>query len=318
MGKFNSFHEFVFFFAGVDRKNMAGHRIKSILFNVPHHTQTKGSLNHTRELIKSASAKYIMLDSGGFELLQAQKKGGLISHDPEAPIRQRGKFNITPEHVIEAAQGLRPDIVVALDYPIITLKKEQDQKREFEFQSKLKFNVQWAIRTAELREKYYPEIKLFIPFQCYDLRQIDIFFNRIKGITYDGVSMPVRNLGQRGIFSFLVRFHEMGITRVHILGTGSFYTIALCAYMARHYFNWVSLDARNWGVVAEKLKYLNPNLSATRIAIQGVGRIGSPDCKCPMCQKRTYSEMKGLSDKERRAFLRKFLWATIAGLLRKQ
>ena len=182
MGKFNSPHEFVFFFAGVDERNMAGHRIKSILLNVPDHTQTEGSLTHTRELVKSASAKYVMLDSGGFELLQAEKKGLAISHNPKAPIVQRGKFNITPEHVIEAAQKLKPDIVVALDYPIKTLKGEQE--REGEFRLKLKFNVKWAIRTAELREKYCPQIKLFIPVQCYDLRQVDIFFKRIKGINY--------------------------------------------------------------------------------------------------------------------------------------
>jgi len=90
------------------------------------------------------------------------------------------------------------------------------------------------------------------------------------------------------------------------LGNGL--TIALCAYMARHYFNWVSLDATNWRIVAEKLKYLNPNLSATRIAIHGVGPIGSSDCKCPMCRNKTYSDMKGLRGKKRRAFLRSFLW----------
>ena len=306
IGKIEPPHEFVFFFAGVDKKTMAGHRIKSILFNVPHHTQTKRSLTLSRELVKSSSAKYVMLDSGGFELLGAEKKRLAISHDPNAPIRQRGKFNITPEHVIEAAQNLKPDIVVALDYPIKTLKEEQE--REKEFQSKLKFNVKWAIRTAELREKYCPEMKLFIPVQCYDLRQVDIFFKRIKGINYDGVSMPVRNLGQRGILSFLMRFHEMGIRRVHLLGTASFYTIVLCAYMAKHYFDWISLDARSWGILAEKLKYLNPNLTTTQIADHGVGRIGKAECKCLICREKTYSEMKGLSYKERGAFLRNVLW----------
>lgn len=306
MGKFNSPHEFVFFFAGVDKRNMAGHRINSILLNVPHHTQTEGIVTQSRELVKSASAKYVMLDSGGFELLGAEKKRLAISHNPQAPILQSGKFNIAPEHVIEAAQKLKPDIVVALDYPIKTLKEEQE--REMEFRLKLKFNVKWAMRTAELREKYCPQIKLFIPVQCYDLRQVDIFFKRIKGINYDGVSMPVRNLGQRGILSFLIRFHEMGIRRVHLLGTASFYTIVLCAYLAKHYFNWISLDARSWGILAEKLKYLNPNLTTTRIADHGVGRIGKAECKCRMCRKKTYSEMKGLSYQERGAFLRNFLW----------
>jgi hypothetical protein len=108
---------------------------------------------------------------------------------------------------------------------------------------KLKFNVKWAVQTAKLREEYCPEVGLFIPFQGYTLNHLDIFFRFIQEIHFDGISIPVRNLNLKDISLFLIRFYQMGIKRVHLLGTSSFYRMALCAYMARHYFEWVSLDS---------------------------------------------------------------------------
>jgi hypothetical protein len=142
---------------------------------------------------------------------------------------------------MEAASTLNPDIVVGLDFPIQKIKEPVAQ--QIEFIKKLEYNVPWAFESAEWQKKIGTRTKFFLPIQCYDLEQLDIFFDRIDGLYFDGVSMPIRGLKIWEIALFLVRFYQFGINRVHLLGTSSFLTIALGAYMARHLFDWVSLDA---------------------------------------------------------------------------
>jgi len=57
-----------------------------------------------------------------------------------------------------------------------------------------------------------------MPIQCYSVEQFDRFMNLIRGTEFDGLSMPVRNLNLRGISDFLMRFHELGVRKVHLLG----------------------------------------------------------------------------------------------------
>ena len=78
------------------------------------------------------------------------------------------------------------------------------------------------------------------------------------GLDFDGVSMPIRELKIQDVALFLVSFYQRGISRVHLLGTFSFPVIALCAYMARHLFEWVSLDATTWRFAADKGEFLHP------------------------------------------------------------
>ena len=126
---------------------------------------------------------------------------------------------------MKAAAILQPDIVVGLDFPIQTHK--DPIARQMEFIKKLEYNVKWAFESAAWHKKLCLRSKFFLPIQCYDLEQLDTFFNRIVGLDFDGGSMPIRGLKIWEIALFLVRFYQLGITQVHLLGTSSFFVIAL-------------------------------------------------------------------------------------------
>ena len=253
-----------------------------------------------------------MLDSGGYQLHVAEKDSKKISFDENRPvIRNETEINLAPIHVMKSAAILKPDIVVGLDFPI---KKISDpEERKLEFMRKLGFNVIWAIECSELRKKLCPDVQFFLPVQCYDLDQFDQFINLIPGVEYDGFSMPVRNLSISEIILFMVRFYQMGISQVHILGTSELFNIAVAAYMARHLFDWVSFDATTWRKWAECSLYMNPyNLLQERIAQNVIiDENIAMDCQCPFCSGKTFTFIKNLPETDRTALLRSHNWWVI-------
>ena len=246
-----------------------------------------------------------MLDSGGSTILKGEEKGKQLSFDPTRPlIVSRTNLNIAPIHVVRAAIALNPDIMVALDYPIIKTEDRTDQ--EIEFGKKLPYNIRWAIETAKLRKKYTPDIELFIPVQCYSLEDFRKFKKEIKGISFDGFSMPLRNLKLQEIALFLLEFHSIGIKKVHLLGSSAFPVITLSAYFSTHFFEWVSLDSVTWRITGERGIYLDPhNLSRISLNddnLKDKGRIREK-CRCQVCRKVSLIDLKNYSYKERCSFL---------------
>ena len=71
---------------------------------------------------------------------------------------------------------------MSLDFPIRKLEDPEDQ--EFEFNRKLGFNSRWAIETSELRDKFCPEVKLFVPIQAYNLNQLHLFMKLIQEVNF--------------------------------------------------------------------------------------------------------------------------------------
>ena len=292
----------IYFCAGVNADILPAKNINAILLNVPDNGGDEKAIRNAKKLIKISGAKHVMLDSGGYQLIKGEGEGLEIGYDEKGPIRQEGKINFTPRHVIRAAVGLQPDIMVGLDFPIA--KIDDREKREIEFRKKLGFNASWAIETAELKEKYCPESRLFIPVQCYILEHFDLFFRLIQGVRFDGFSMPVRNLSFGEIVLFLMRFRELGVKQVHLLGTSKIMIVALCAYMARHFFDWVSFDATSWS--AKYGNFLNPHdLSSEWLAPEMTIDESIPmDCDCPWCKGKTFSYIKNLPLTERTAFMK--------------
>lgn len=194
--------------------------------------------------------------------------------------------------------------MVALDFPID--KIQEKEKQEIEFRYKLGFNADWAIKTAELRKKYCPDIRLLLPVQCYTTEHLEIFLRLIGDIPFDGFSMPVRNLSTTEIALFLVRFYQLGIKQVHLLGVSSFFVIALAAYMAGHFFDWLSLDATSWRLAAQFSQYMNPHdlLSESLDDSALIDERIQMDCQCPWCQGKTFTYVKNLPFTEKSAFLR--------------
>ena len=300
---------FVNFCAGVNLEVMPGRSVEGILVNAAQGGTSGTILRGTIDLLQSSGAIYKACDSGGFQVLEAERGGKEISFDSTRPLMcSKTGINITPWHVVNVFRAISRkvglDMGVALDFPIQKVSSLEDQEKEF--LRKLGYNAAWAIQTAELRKKICPEVPLFIPIQCFDLQQFDLFLKFISGIEFDGFSMPLRNLGMKEIASFLARFHDLGVRKVHLLGTTAFKTIALASYMARHFFEWVSVDATTWRLSSEHSVYLNPHdLSPEGLNkdVQVHDNIQN-DCPCPFCRGKSFGHIKNMPFTERTHFLR--------------
>ena len=299
------------FLAGAELHVFPARHVNAMLINVPDDACSDPAIESTKRMVNTAKPIVVMMDSGGYQLHKGELEAKKISFDENRDlICNKSEVNIAPAHVMKAAAIIRPDIIIGLDFPI---KKTDPSDQKLEFMHKLGFNVVWAKECYELWKKLCPEIQFFVPIQCYDLNQLDLFNSMIAGVEYDGFSMPVRNLTDKGIILFMVRFYQMGVRQVHILGTSKIRVIAITAYMARHFFDWVSFDATTWRLWAEYSLYMNPyNLLQSRIAPDVKIDASIPmNCECPFCRGKTFTFIKNLPKTDRTAFLRAHNWWVI-------
>jgi hypothetical protein len=304
--------ELVNFCAGATRDVLPARRVPAMLLSVPEYASTPEQIRTSREMLAAAGTRESILDSGGYQLWLAEKKGICPTHDARRPLSFTDKeANIAPCHVVEAAAALKPTIMMALDYPIRTISGASEQ--DHEFLGKLGFNLTWARETARLREELCPEVQLFIPVQCYSLAQFDRFRKLLGDTRFEGLSMPIRNLSLPAIAAFLISFHQAGVRRVHILGSTGYGILAIAAYFARHFFDWVSLDATSWRKKAEFCHYLNPlDLSVESLQKSVVVDDRIPmDCPCPRCRGKSYTYIKNLPYREKYDHLSAHNWWVI-------
>lgn len=293
------------FCAGASFEVLPAKKVRNILVNVLDHGINERAIKYTKNMFKYAETEKRFLDSGGYQIYKAEEQRKTMTFEPTLPImRSEHAINVSPAHVVETACRLQPDMMTSLDYPIRKISDRGAQ--EHEFLRKLGFNMRWAIETAYLRKRYCPNIQLLIPVQCYHLDQFHLFHNSIQPLSIDGLSMPLRNLELKEIALFLLRFHQLGVKKVHLLGSTSFFVMALAAYFARHFFEWVSLDATSWRLTAEYKGYLNPNdLSWEYIGDEVLIDENIPMmCQCPFCQNSTFTFIKNLPYTDKVAFLR--------------
>lgn len=300
------------FCAGASIDVLPAKKVKNILVNVFGNGISEKTIMDTKRMFTYAGTEIRFQDSGGYQIYRAEEENKEMTFDPNLPLMRSDKtINVSPKHVVETACRLQPDMMTTLDYPIRKISDRGEQEQEF--LRKLGFNMKWAIETAFLRKRYCPNIQLFIPVQCYDLDQFHLFHNSIQYLSYDGLSMPLRNLRLEEIALFLLRFRQLGIKKVHLLGSTSFFVMALSAFFARHFFEWVSLDATSWRLTAEYKGYLNPNdLSWEYIGDDVLIDENIPMmCQCPFCENRTFTFIKNLPYMDKVALLRSHnFWVT--------
>ena len=167
-----------------------------------------------------------------------------------------------------------------LDFPIRKVKGVTEQKMEF--MRKLGYNLAWAKEVSDLRDKYCPEVCLLLPIQCYDIDQFDFFYARLQDVKFDGFSLPVRNLNEAQLMQLLIRLHRTGKKIIHVLGTAKYSNIVIMAFMARHFFDWLSFDATNWRVSASYQQYMQTrDLSLLNVSSKSSCPTGNPCCHPP-------------------------------------
>jgi queuine/archaeosine tRNA-ribosyltransferase len=249
--------QLIYYCAGADSKCLPAANVPAMLLNTLDHGANDKKIERANQMCRIATPKHVILDSSGFQILKGEEKKKKMTFNADLDMKNtRAALNISPEHVMRAAAIHRPQIVVGLDFPIRKVKGEAAQ--EFEFHRKLAYNIQWAHESFAWRNAIAYESEYFQPIQCFTLEHLDIFLNGVRGVAFDGISMPIRTLKPHQLALFLVGLKKRGITKVHLLGTSNFTTIAICAHAARCLFEWVSLDSTSWRFAADKVEFINP------------------------------------------------------------
>lgn len=297
---------FINYCAGVSLAVAPAPDVYAILVNTPQNAGNEIEIRSTREMFQHLDTRHTMNDSGGYQILKHELEGGIINCDRSRPIIcNKNEINITPELVVMANMKLRPQIMTSLDVPV---PKVFDPYQQYQhFIKKLGANLVWMKETALLRQKYCPEIELFIPIQCYDLKQFEDYIERpLMELKFNGVSLPTRNLGSGGITLFLLKFYQMGIRKVHLLSVSSITGLALAAYFARHIFDQCSADATTWRLQADKLTYMDPlDFHAVSLGRNASFQEGErPYCECSWCAGYTFSGINNIPMTDRIALLR--------------
>ena len=290
--------------AGTNTTILPANKVTGILVNVPHNGINDKAIADTNLMFDYAGCKYRFLDTGGWQNSQAEKNGTEIRYDVSKPLEcTKTVLNLTLQHVINVMVNMNITIANALDFPIKA--KGNDGENEYEFMKKLGFNMLWARESLELRNKYCPDVELFLPIQCYNLEQLEKFLGVLGDSEFDGYSIPPRNFSTKELVLFLLQFKKLGIKKVHLLGTTEFFTIALAAYMARHHFDFVSLDATTWREAAQHGQFLNQHdLTNEKIYNVFIDEDIQNDCPCPFCKGETFTSIKELPQTDRINHLR--------------
>ncbi len=301
--------------AGVSQEILPAQNVNAILINVPQNCCSDISLRAALEMIAYASTEQVMVDSGGYQNLDKELKGGIINCDRSRRlVCNKNEINLTTEHVVEAnikirsqlANGkVKSHIMTTLDLPVPKVSDPYEQYMHF--MKKLGPNLVWMRETALMHQKYCPEIAMFIPIQCYDLEQFEVYIQKpLMELQFDGLSLPTRNLRAGGITLFLLKFYQMGVRKIHLLSVSSFTGLALAAYFARHIFDWFSVDATTWMFQANKQGYMDPNdLHVIPVGQDSVFKEGErPYCGCPWCSGITFTGIKNIPLTDRTSLLR--------------
>lgn len=297
---------FMNFCAGVVEDLLPAEWVRAILVNAPQYACSDVVIEMTNKMFEAAGTEYVMVDSGGFQVLSMKGKAE-ITHDASLPLiyRPLQRVNVATRLIVEAAGKIKPlpCIVSALDAPVNTVDEEQ-QGAEFFYN--IGRNIIWMLEMSRLKSKLPPGTQIFLPIQCYDLSQFKVYENCLKRLNYDGLSLPTRNLGPSGIALFLLKFYQMGVKRVHLLSVSNFTGLALAAFFARHLFDWCSVDATTWRQMAEVKTYLRPeDLRPIRVTSNAeIDPNLKITCDCPWCARRTFTELQNIPPTDRTSILR--------------
>ncbi|MCK5687137.1 hypothetical protein KAJ27_23580 [bacterium] len=246
-------------------------------------------IKDTKRQMNTTKSDFTILDNGGFNRHQKEKNGIPTLYDEMKPLIYKGMLNPMPIHLVQAAHKIQPDAIIASDDPVLCIKDIEGQEEEFK--KKMPNNVKWAVQTAGLIEQYCLDSLLYIAFQGYSLEHIEIFFGAIGSIHCDGVSMPVRGQSIGKTALFLVKFWQMGFRNLHLLGTAALFPMAVAAYFAKHFFEFVSLDSGGSKIQASHSEYKNPhNLKTVHVSEDVIiDTTVDMDCQCPACRGRSFS-----------------------------
>lgn len=297
---------FVNFCAGVSGDVLPSGQVWAILINPLQNACSDKIVSDTNKMFETVGTEYVMLDSGGYQVLSKRDKA-IITHDASLPLIYKPKrVNVATRHIVKSAWKFNPTpiIISSLDSPV---DEETDlHEQRIEFFNNIGLNIIWFMQMCRLKEDLPPGTQIFIPVQCYNLSQFRAYEACLRGLDYNGLSLPTRNLGPAGIALFLLKFYQMGVKRVHLLSVSNFTGLALAAFFARHVFDWCSVDATTWRIQADNQSYLNP-LDLRQVDVKQNSTISKDmkiTCDCPWCRGRTFTGLVNTPLTDRSSILR--------------
>ena len=295
--------------SGYSRAGAAPDRTEAILVNVPDVLRWKTSEKDILNLLKEHRPKLKVLDSGGAQVYRVMagksKTFKTFVSDKTKPVYFGKTLNLSPYHLKDAALKIHADIVMALDFP---LQPEKNPKlKDKAYKDSIDMNVQWARESIMLRNEYFPNAQIFLPFQGFKLDHVDHFLNRISPLRFDGLSLPTRAFSTEEIIVFLMKFKESNIKKVHVLGSSRFDLLCILAYLTHHdYFDFLSFDSGTTAIEARLGRYCIPyDLRTCSVNDLNAMKKASTTsrCDCDLCRNKLHLDIARMPLKEQRRLL---------------
>lgn len=304
---------YVNFISGISEDMLPIGGIGGILGNTPDILKSEKNYEKTKYLYEKSNAKYLMVDSGGFQmhlinednlkLLDPALKT-LIIMNPGKNIYLKKRFNLCAEHVVHAVELLNPDFVVSPDLPVPD-PDDPDQQR-YIFLNSFGYCMYGAFMMSELLAQTESKARLLIPIQAYDLSEFELYLNHLRHIKFDGLSFPRRIMTLERMAAFFIKAHLAGVRTIHVLGTGRFSYIAFIAYFAKNFFNFTSIDSTDLQRFSKVNSYLEPySLKPISLRMDSEDDLKQPiKCSCPWCgYYSSFSAIQNLPKQEKRVFM---------------
>lgn len=298
--------------SAANTKLMPDPKPESILVSVAS-CGTESATKKLQDVIEMVKPRKLILDNGMYSFFTKLQNGDRMIFDDSRPIYPKNVgMNLTAVHVIQAAMVLKPDVMIVPDLPVQRLLKADKRDHgdeEFNFMGVTYHNLTRAEEITQLRAKYCPDVELYYTFQGYTLYHFERIMRELNGLQFEGYCLATRVLSWNKILAIMILLRQHGVKKIHILAGSNMPTMAVGAFAARHLFEEVSYDSRNWLFMANRDMFrFFGSMGATQI-IQKVDMpndILSLTCACHHCNGRSLFDIREMPHSpEKHQFLAK-------------
>jgi hypothetical protein len=251
--------ELVYIYSGCDKvADLPSQPIEALLTNVPEVLKNRDRI---LELYRTTPMAKKVLDSKGKQIhltiTGKSKTFTTFISDESKPVVCGKELNLTTTHWKDAVLRGGFTIAMVLDYPVVAVKDPTVQNRIFK--KAAAYNIRWAKESLVIRDEFFPETQIFLPFQGFTKKHLDYYRRHLDLDRFDGLSLPTRCFSTEDIIKFLLEFRQIGVKKVHVLGSSRLDLLTVLAFMARNdYFTMISFDSSSTLAAARKGKLLVP------------------------------------------------------------
>ena len=239
------------------------------------------------------------LDNGMYTLFKMLEEGQRVIFDDNRPIYpKKVSMNLTAVHAINCAIALKPNVLIVPDLPVPKISKALNYDHGDEevcFMKVTYHNIIRAKETTYFRQKYCPDVELYLAFQGYNINQLHRIMKEVNGLTFEGYCLASRALMWNKLLAMMLLLKCYGAKKIHILAGSNMPVMAISAFAARHLFEEVSYDSHNWLFFALKGSFrFYGNMDAIQLVPHKEVQMDilSMRCDCPHCKGRSLYDIR--------------------------